>query len=215
MQPSPPFYLAFIAGMGSIMSPCVLPLIPAYVLSVAPQGTARTRLAVNALGFISGFSLVFILMGLSATALGGLLARHLEALRKIGAVIVILLGLHLTGVYRLAFLQRTAQVRTIPALGRWRPLLLGILFAFGWTPCVGPILASILIVAGSSGDPVKGGLLLAAYSAGFSLPFILAAVFADRVTRGFRSLGPYLAAISRVSGLGLVFLGILLYMNRL
>jgi cytochrome c-type biogenesis protein len=167
------------------------------------------------MGFIFGFSLVFILMGLSATAVGGLLARHIEVLRKVGALIVILLGLHLAGLYRLAFLERTAQARTLPVLGRWQPLLLGIVFAFGWTPCVGPILASILIVASSSGDPVTGGLLLASYSAGFSLPFVLAAVFTERVTRGLKSLGPYLPAISRVSGLGLVFLGILLYMNRL
>jgi cytochrome c-type biogenesis protein len=183
---------AFLAGLLSFVSPCVLPIVPPYLAWLAGlsfeelrsdsiEATTRRRIVVAALAFVLGFTTVFVALGATASVIGRTIAQYFDILSIIAGAIIIVMGLHFLGVFRIALLFREARVQVArkPA-GAVGAYVMGLAFAFGWTPCVGPVLAAILFVAGSEGTALRGATLLAVYSLGIGLPFLLAAVFASR-----------------------------------
>lgn len=215
-------FVAVIAGLLSFLSPCVLPLFPSYISFVAGvsfdevQGTVanrRTRRAIliNSLFFILGFSLVFVALGAGATLLGQVLFRQQSVIRKIGGVFVILMGLYVAGWIRIPFLMREwrLEVKDRPA-GYLGALMVGITFAAGWTPCIGPILGSILTLASVSQTASTGILMLAAYSLGLAIPFFVSSLAIHRFATFFDRFKRFFPVVTRGSGLILVALGVLL-----
>jgi cytochrome c-type biogenesis protein len=218
------FATAFAAGAISFLSPCVLPLVPGYVSFVAGSsleemrdGAApRLQSATLALTFVLGFTLVFVALGASATALGGLLLSYKVQLGVIAGVIVILFGLHLLGLTPLRLMNQEARFHLDLAGGRaLSAFLLGIVFAFGWTPCIGPVLGAILTLSASTADVAKGALLLAVYSLGLGLPFLLAALFTGTLLARIKALGRAGRTLQRVAGGLLVAMGLLMVTGQL
>lgn len=217
--------LAFVAGLVSFLSPCVLPVVPSYVtfvtgmtideLTSGGRHAARARAALHASVFVLGFGLVFVALGATATALGGTLRRALPLLQQIGGVVIAGFGLYLIGVLRLPVLLRARQINLAskPA-GLAGSLLVGIAFGAGWTPCVGPVLASILLYAGLEATMTKGILLLVAYALGLGIPFFVAAVGLNWYLAGARRLHRWLRPIEITSGILMVAVGVLLFTGR-
>lgn len=214
--------LALGGGLLSFLSPCVLPLFPSYLSFVAGvsleevQGTLvtpRTRRAIllNSLLFILGFSLVFIALGAGATLVGQVLFQQQALIRRLGGGLILLLGLYVAGWLRLPFLMREwrVELRARPA-GYLGALLTGITFAAGWTPCIGPILGSILTLASVAQTTTSGILLLAAYSLGFALPFLVSSLAISHFLAVFDRFKRFLPWVTRTSGLILILLGLLL-----
>lgn len=215
---------AFLAGLASFLSPCVLPLVPAYVgylsgRAVASDGSGdRYRLLTlsHGLAFVLGFSLVFILLGLGASALGSLLFDLRPALTKIGGVVVVIFGLHMTGVIRIPFLlvDLRRHVMPDPKLGYLSSMMLGVFFSVGWSPCVGPVLGAILTFSLSEGSLNLGAQLLASYSAGLAIPFLLAATQITLVTKLIRRYRVAMHYVEIVMGLVLIAVGVMLFTGR-
>ena len=210
------FLVAFAAGLLSFLSPCVLPLVPSYVGFLTgmtlPEVSGRRRVALtHALLFVGGFSLVFILLGASATALGRALNYYQVWLQRLGGALIILFGLLCLGVFnsRLLSQERRLHLERKP-VGYLGSVLVGMAFAAGWTPCIGPVLGAILGLAATSADVSRGMLLLAVYSAGLALPFLVAAVAVDSFLGWFQRFRQFLPWVMRISGVMLVFVGILL-----
>jgi len=208
--------VAFAAGLLSFLSPCVLPLIPSYIGFLTgmtlPEAGMRRRLAlVHALLFVSGFSLVFILLGASATALGRALYHYQIWVQRLGGVLIILFGLLCLGLFNIRALarERRFQLQRKP-MGYLGSALVGMAFAAGWTPCIGPVLGGILGLAATAADVQRGMLLLAVYSAGLALPFLIAAVAVESFLEWFQRFREFLPWVMRVSGLLLVVVGVLL-----
>ena len=209
---------AFLAGLVSFVSPCVLPLVPGYLSFLAGdplRGGAvdvprRGRLLLQATLFVVGFSLVFIALGASASALGSVLRDYRDLLSRAAGVLVFAFGFLLLGVVKSPWLYR--ELRLDPARGgghgSWTGLAVGVLFGLGWTPCVGPILGAILVLAGSSASLSLGVLLLAAYSAGLAVPFLAAAVLLDRTAGVSGWLARHSVVTQRISGVVLMALGL-------
>ncbi|HEY0970273.1 MAG TPA: cytochrome c biogenesis protein CcdA [Gemmatimonadales bacterium] len=219
------FAMAFLAGLVSFLSPCVLPLAPSYVtfvtgmsldeLSSGDRGGARRQAALHATLFILGFTLVFMALGATATVFGATLRRLLPALQQAGGVVIVLFGLYLVGLLRPAFLMRERRVQLArKPTGRVGSVLVGMAFGAGWTPCVGPVLASILLYAGMQATMGEGMLLLAVYAFGLGIPFFLAAVAFNWFLAGARLLRSRLAVIERVAGVLLIVVGVLLASGR-
>lgn len=209
-------FVAFAAGLLSFLSPCVLPLVPSYIGFLTgmslPEVSQRRRAAlVHALLFVLGFSLVFVLLGASATALGRALNYYQQWLQRIGGVLIIGFGLVCLGAIKVGFLdqERRVQMEHKP-VGYLGSILVGMAFAAGWTPCIGPVLGAILGLAATSTDLTRGTLLLAAYSAGLALPFLLAAVALESFLGWFQRFRRYLPWVMRLSGALLVFVGLLM-----
>ena len=216
---------AFAAGFLSFISPCVLPLIPGYISFVsgasleemrAGQGSARRLVLIRSFAFVLGFSLVFIALGASASAIGKFIFDKLPVLSKVAGVLIILFGLHMMGVFRLAVLdtEKRAQAQRKPT-GPLGAFLVGLAFAFGWTPCIGPILAGILVVAGSRDTIGEGVLLLAVYSLGLGIPFLLTSVAIDRFFSVAAAIRRHYHAIEMTSGGLLVAIGVLIFTGQL
>jgi cytochrome c-type biogenesis protein len=208
--------VAFAAGLLSFLSPCVLPLVPSYIGFLTgmslPEMTDRRRAALaHALLFVAGFSLVFVLLGASATALGRALNYYQHWLQRIGGALIIGFGLVCLGVIRVGALsqERRVHVEHKP-VGYLGSALVGMAFGAGWTPCIGPVLGAILGLAATTQDLSRGMLLLAAYSAGLAVPFLIAAVALDSFLRWFQGFRRYLPWVMRVSGALLVFVGVLM-----
>lgn len=219
---------AFTAGLISFVSPCVLPLIPAYLSFISgvsldemrrqEGGRAKVlkKVSLNALLFIMGFSVVFILLGATATVLGQFMLARLAILSKIGGVILVIFGLHLTGVFRLKFLEYEKRFHpTQKPLGMAGSFLVGVAFAFGWTPCIGPILAAILAFAGTRETVGQGILLLSVYSLGLGLPFFLAAIGINTFFGLFEKIRKHFRVIEIVSGVLLILVGVLIFTGDL
>lgn len=208
--------ISFTAGVLSFLSPCVLPLIPSYVsfitgLSIDDVQRSRRVTLIHALLFIAGFTLVFLALGATATVLGRALFRHRDWVGRIGGILVILLGLYLLGVFNLGALSRERRVHiATKPLGYFGTLVVGMAFAAGWTPCIGPILGGVLTYTASSADLSRGLVLLFAYSVGLAVPFLLAALMIDRFMELFQRYRGALIWISRASGLLLVIVGVLM-----
>lgn len=210
---------AFAAGFISFLSPCVLPLVPAYLVYLTgatiehvanDEAVAASRRAVmlSALLFVLGFSTVFVALGASASFVGSLIRAWSAQLSIIAGVIIIIMGLHFLGLTRLGFLMREGRLPIPRPVGLWGAYVMGLAFAFGWTPCIGPILAAILSVAASETTVTKGAGLLAIYSAGLGIPFLLAAFLIERSSSLLARIKPHLATVERVMGVLMVLVGI-------
>jgi cytochrome c-type biogenesis protein len=212
------FLAVVVAGLLSFLSPCVLPLVPPYLVFITGtslddltrSGNIATRpTMLAALAFVFGFSTVFVLLGATASAAGQLLRDHLPLLAQIAGIFIILMGLHFLGVFRFGLLNREARyhqdARPAGLIGAY---VVGLAFAFGWTPCIGPVLATILAVAASEESSAKGALLLALYSAGLGIPFLLAAFGIDRFLGFLRRFSKHLGTVEKVMGALLVLAGI-------
>ena len=208
--------VAFAGGLMSFLSPCVLPLVPSYLGFItgltADEMTQRRRLALIHAGlFVLGFSLIFILLGASATALGAALRYYKDWLQRIGGVLIVLFGLYCLGVLRLGFLGRERRVHLEQKpVGYLGSMLVGIAFGAGWSPCIGPILGGILSLAATEADLTKGTALLVAYSAGLAVPFLLAAWAVDTFLVWFQRFRRRLHLVQRASGALLVAVGLLI-----
>jgi cytochrome c-type biogenesis protein len=220
------YITALLAGLLSFISPCVLPLIPGYISFVSgasldemrgpADSAARRKVFLTSLAFVAGFSLVFIALGASATAIGKLVARNLPLLSKIAGALIIVFGLHMMGVFRLALLDREKRAQTqrkptsLPGA-----MLVGAAFALGWSPCIGPILAGILLIAGSKDTIAEGVLLLAIYSLGLGVPFLLTSLAIDRFFSVTAKIRKHYHTIEIVSGGLLVAIGVLIVTGQL
>ena len=213
--------IAFSAGLLSFVSPCILPLVPSYITYITGvsfkeltdvKAKAKLRWATvsHSLLFIMGFSTIFILMGASASYLGQILAQYQYWIMKGGGVLIILLGIHFTGIINLPFLQmeKRIELRKKP-LGYLGSFLVGIVFAAGWTPCIGPILSTILIYASTSQNFTTGIKLLTVYSMGLGIPFFLSSLAFNSFLSAFDRIKRYMRVITIVSGIFLIILGIL------
>ena len=218
---------ALIAGLLSFLSPCVLPLVPAYLSYIsgvsvdalrqnddANKGVRRTAI-IQSLWFILGFSIIFIALGASATWLGQWLLGHMLILAKIAGSIIFIFGLHYAGLIRIPFLLMEARMDTasINARSGMGALILGSAFAFGWTPCIGPILGAILAVAGAQQNIMHGIILLGAYSAGLAIPFLLAAFATNAFLNWSQRFKRHLHIIEITSGILLMLVGALIFLG--
>jgi cytochrome c-type biogenesis protein len=216
-------FAAFMAGIVSFVSPCVLPLAPGYIAYVAGNtghaGRANSsRAAVVGLGlcFVLGFSTVFVTLGASATALGQSLLRYRYELNLVGGAIVILFGLFMIGMARLSVMGRDLRFHLdIPGGGPVSAYVLGLAFGFGWTPCIGPILGTILTASAATATLGEGVTLLAVYSAGLGIPFLVIAGFADRLSDRLRRLGRIGRRLHQLAGLVMIAMGIAMMTGRL
>lgn len=221
-----PLYTAFFAGLISFLSPCVLPLVPGYLSYISgvssdqmrdgADAETRRRVMVNAVGFVLGFSLVFVALGASATALGQLMLTQLDMLSKVAGAVIILFGLHTMGILRIKWLymEKRVQLNAKP-LGVLGAVLVGMAFGFGWTPCIGPILASILAVAATQETVGQGISLLTVYSLGLGIPFLLAGLAINQFFAVFDKIKRHMRAVEIASGLLLIAVGILMITNNL
>lgn len=212
---------AFVAGILSFLSPCVLPLVPVYLGyltgSLNPNETDRRTLLTHASAFIIGFASIFTVLGASVGLIGFALQDRVPLLVRIGGLVVILMGLHLLGVIRIPWLymeKRLDMERVAREPNIFASYGLGIVFGAGWTPCVGPVLSAILGLAYTSGTALQGAFLLAVYSAGLGIPFLLTALGAERLLTRLRP-GPWLRRIEQASGVLLIAVGLLLLSNRM
>jgi len=219
--------IAFLAGVLSFLSPCVLPLVPGYIsflsgvsLEDLKQGAGRGRVLRRAglisICFVAGFSVVFIALGASATLIGKLLMDHIGVFTKVAGVLIVLLGLHLMGVFKLGFLnyQKGIKISSLKP-GYLGAFLIGLAFAFGWTPCVGPILASILALAAAEKTMARGMVLLTAYSLGLGLPFIMTGFAVGSFMRLFEKYRRFIRWVEVAAGLFLVVVGVLIFFDKL
>lgn len=220
------YSFAFLEGLLSFFSPCILPLIPAYFtfitgysleqLTSEHDPKVRGKVILSTLAYVSGFSFVFILLGASASFLGGLIYDYRDAIRIVGGVLIIALGVHLTGLIRIPGLEfeKRLQMKKKP-LHFMGTFLVGMAFAAGWSPCIGPMLGSILIIAGSQETVLEGMALLGVYSAGLALPFLVISVFINFILTFLKKATRVLRYVNWVAGGLLVAVGILLLTNRL
>lgn len=219
-------FLAFSAGLLSFASPCILPLIPSYVTYITGLSLERLKggeekghrmeAFFHSVAFVIGFSIVFIALGASASALGQVMARHQTLLRKVGGVLVIIFGLHFTGLINIRFLQiyKKVELKEKP-MGYFGSVLIGLVFGAGWTPCIGPILSSILLYASTAETMTKGIMLLSAYSLGLGIPFIISAVAINQFLSFFQGIIKHMKAMTIASGILLVIIGVLIFTNSL
>ena len=238
----------FIAGVLSFFAPCIIPLLPVYVahlsasagedganrkassqnrgnlpcaegvcpIAIKPKYTVNWRLVLQTLVFVSGLGTIFVIMGFGAGALGGLLSGRIFVV--VGGILVILLGLHQTGLFHLMFLEREKRVmlkENAPKGGVLGSYLLGVTFSFGWTPCVGPVLATVLVLASNGNQAFYGAGLMLVYTIGLAIPFLLISFFTDYLVKSFRKLSRHLPKIRIVGGILIIIMGILLMTSNL
>jgi cytochrome c-type biogenesis protein len=216
--------VAFSAGLFSFLSPCVLPLFPSYLSFITGMSVAdlskdltaamRRRVLTHAVTFVIGFSVVFVALGASFSAAGQLLLEHRDWIRRVGGALIIVFGLYIAGLLKIGAFNRTQQwqIREKPA-GYVGSFLVGVTFAIGWTPCVGPILGAILSLAGTAETVGRGIGLLVAYSAGLGVPFLLSAIALSAFLRFFKRYRPFIPIVERGAGLLLVAVGVLVVTN--
>ena len=217
---------AFLAGLLSFFSPCILPLLPAYFsfitgfsleeLTSDDNIAIRKKVIASTLAYVLGFSTVFILMGASASFLGGLIQKYNNAIRLVGGHIIILFGAHLTGIIQIQGLYYEKRIhvgkKPLHVLGTF---LIGMAFGAGWSPCIGPMLGSILILAGNQQTVAQGMILLALYSAGMAIPFVIMSFFINAFLKSLRNATRFLKYFNMVAGGLLILVGLLLVTNKL
>lgn len=215
--------VAFSAGLLSFLSPCVLPLVPAYIsyltgssIEELKKGKTKLFTLYKSFGFVLGFSIIFILMGVSITSLGKLLIIQKDLFRKIGGILIIVFGLHTIGLLKIKLFYREKRFLFFDKIkGPFSSIIMGMAFAAGWTPCIGPILSSILIYAANMDSIGRGVLLLVMYSFGLAVPFVLTALAIDGFSEQFKKFSKYLPIVSIVSGILMIIMGIMIFTNKL
>ena len=213
------FLAALIAGLVSFLSPCVLPLVPPYLIFLAgtslerfadqePEPRVRRQTVLAAALFVAGFATVFVALGASASVIGSLIRAYSEPLSIVAGVIIVVMGLHFLGLTPIAWLHHQKRLDVAKPVGLWGAYVIGLAFAFGWTPCIGPILAAILAVAASEQTVARGALLLAVYSLGLGIPFIVAAFAIEPFAAFLARFKKYLRRVEQAMGALLVLTGI-------
>jgi cytochrome c-type biogenesis protein len=215
---------AFLAGLVSFLSPCVLPLVPGYVSLISGVGVEELKvqeagifrkLMLNSIAFILGFSIVFITLGAISTEVGQLAARYKSTLAEVAGVVIILFGLHLTGILRINALYADKRLHNVKGGSTpWGAFAIGFAFAFGWTPCVGPILGTILAIAAAQNSVSKGIFLLTIYSLGLAVPFLVFALGIERFIKFYGGFRRHMHTVEVASGALLIALGILLVFGK-
>ena len=210
---------ALIAGLVSFLSPCVLPLVPPYLIYLtgatiehvasdeSPTASKRAVM-LAALLFVLGFSTVFVALGASASLVGSLIRAWSAQLSIVAGIVIIVMGLHFLGLTRIGLLMREGRLTAPKPVGLWGAYVMGLAFAFGWTPCIGPILAAILSVAAAEATVVKGAGLLAVYSAGLGIPFLIAAFMVEQFASLFNRMKRHLDTVERVMGVLMILTGV-------
>ncbi|MBA3822885.1 MAG: cytochrome c biogenesis protein CcdA [Ktedonobacterales bacterium] len=229
-------FIAFVAGLASFLSPCVLPLVPSYLAQLVGPGvleaqmdaqpamqvrtdgsatlglTQRRPALCHSFAFVGGFSTAFIALGASASVLGGFLKSHQQGISEVGGLIMIVLGLHFAGIIKIPLLYREGRLTWRPTQrGYGASFLIGLIFALGWTPCIGVILTGILVLAAQSTTLGAGIILLAAYSVGLGVPFIIMGAAFSQSRRFLKRLTPHLGTIERVTGIVIALMGFLIF----
>jgi cytochrome c-type biogenesis protein len=210
---------ALIAGLVSFLSPCVLPLVPPYLVyltgasiehieSEEPVSASRRAVMISAALFVLGFSTVFVTLGASASLIGGLIRTWSEQLSILAGIVIIIMGLHFLGLTRIGLLMREGRLPIPKPVGLWGAYVMGLAFAFGWTPCIGPILAAILSIAAAEETVAKGAGLLAVYSAGLGIPFLIAAFMVEQFSALFMRMRGHLVNVERAMGVLMIVTGI-------
>ena len=213
------FLAALVAGLVSFLSPCVLPLVPPYLIFLAgtslerfadqePEPRVRRETVTAAALFVLGFATVFVALGASASIIGSLIRAYSEPLSIVAGVIIIVMGLHFLGLTPIAWLHHQKRLEVAKPVGLWGAYVIGLAFAFGWTPCIGPILAAILAVAASEQTVARGALLLAVYSLGLGIPFMIAAFAIEPFAAFLARFKKYLRRVEQAMGALLVLTGI-------
>jgi len=212
------FPAAALGGLISFLSPCVLPLVPPYLSFLAgttfdqlhggDDRAVRRRAVLAALLFVAGFATVFVILGATASALGQMIRHYLDILSTIAGLAIIVMGLHFLGIFRISLFYREARLSVEKPVGLWGAYVMGLAFAFGWTPCIGPVLAAILAVAGSEDSVSYGAMLLAAYSAGLGIPFLLAAFAMKPFVALLKRMRSRFGMVEKVMGVLLILTGI-------
>jgi cytochrome c-type biogenesis protein len=215
---------AFVAGLISFLSPCVLPLVPGYVSLISGVGVEELKsregqlfrkVMLNSGAFIIGFSIVFITLGALSTEVGQVLAQYKSLLARVAGAVIILFGLHLSGIFQIKALLADTRLHSLKgSSSAWGAFVIGFAFAFGWTPCVGPILAVVLGFAAAQNTVIKGILLLAIYSSGLAVPFLLTSLGIERFLKFYNRFKFHMHAVEVASGVLLIFLGGLLVLGR-
>jgi cytochrome c-type biogenesis protein len=216
---------AFVAGIVSFLSPCVLPLVPGYISLISGTGAAAVetgnerplgRVMLNSLMFVLGFSIVFTALGAAATTIGQLTTEYRVELTYLAGIVIIIFGLHLTGILKIKWLYADKRMHSVQGnSSAWGSFVIGFAFAFGWTPCIGPILTTILTFAASEGTVMKGVILLALYSAGLAVPFLLTSLGIDRFLEFYTRFRRHLHTVEVVSGVLLIVIGLLVLTRKL
>lgn len=205
------YFIAFLEGIITFISPCILPMLPLYISYFANGENNKRKTLVNALGFILGFTIVFVLLGSFAGVLGGLLKRYETIVNLVTGAIVVILGLNFTGLIKIGFLNGTRKLNVqIQNIHFFTSVLFGMIFAIGYTPCVGAFLGSALMMASRQGTMGEGILMLVIYSAGLSIPFLISAMLIDRLKATFQVIKSHYRVINLVSGIFLIVLGVLM-----
>jgi len=210
---------ALLAGLVSFLSPCVLPLVPPYLIYLTgatiehvaneeTESSSRRAVMISALLFVAGFSTVFVLLGASASLIGGLIRAWSAQLAIVAGIVIIVMGLHFIGLTRIGLLMREGRLTMPKPVGLWGAYVMGLAFAFGWTPCIGPILAAILSIAAAEATVAKGAGLLAVYSAGLGIPFLIAAFMVEQFSAVFARMKRHLATVERAMGVLMIITGI-------
>jgi len=210
---------ALIAGLVSFLSPCVLPLVPPYLIYLTgatiehvandeSEASSRRAVMIAAVTFVLGFSTVFVALGASASLIGSLIRAWSAQLSILAGIVIIIMGLHFLGLTRIGLLMREGRLTVPKPVGLWGAYVMGLAFAFGWTPCIGPILAAILSVAAAEATMTKGAGLLAVYSAGLGIPFLIAAFMVEQFSSLFSRMKRHLATVERAMGVLMVITGI-------
>jgi len=210
---------ALLAGLVSFLSPCVLPLVPPYLIYLTgasiehvaneeTEASSRRAVMISALLFVAGFSTVFVLLGASASLIGGLIRAWSAQLAIVAGIVIIVMGLHFLGLTRIGLLMREGRLTMPKPVGLWGAYVMGLAFAFGWTPCIGPILAAILSIAAAEATVAKGAGLLAVYSAGLGIPFLIAAFMVEQFSAVFARMKRHLATVERAMGVLMIITGI-------
>jgi cytochrome c-type biogenesis protein len=210
---------AILGGLISFLSPCVLPLVPPYMVYITgttldrltesePSGAVARRAVLAALVFVAGFATIFVLLGASASALGSYLRLYADTLSIVAGLAILVMGLHFLGVFRIPFLMQQARLEVDQPVGLWGAYVMGLAFAFGWTPCIGPVLAAILAVAAAEATVAKGAMLLGFYSLGLGIPFVLAALAMKPFVGFLMRFKQHLGTVEKVTGGLLVLTGI-------
>ena len=209
---------AFLAGVLMFLAPCTLPIVPGYLAFIAGACATRRRLLLNAIFFVVGFSIIFILLGIFAGFLGAVLGPWRDALGRAAGILIILFGFTMLGFVRISVVTRERHFRIPHFLTLGRPessFLIGVLFALGWSPCIGPILGTILLFASTSTTALQGAVLLGVFSLGLGLPFILTALLLERASVFFAKWSGVTYTLSIVGGVVLILLGVLMLMGQM